>query len=87
MRHRDVVAVDRISRCGARRFRHKVSNDLVSVEVEIDPETGAAADDVLALIDSFDFLNTEDKIAIVHDNPLRMFPLIAKTKALAAQAV
>ena len=38
---------------------------------------------MLALIDSFDFLNTEDKLAIVHDNPLRMFPLIAKTKALA----
>jgi predicted TIM-barrel fold metal-dependent hydrolase len=51
------------------------------------PETGAAADDVLALIDSFDFLNTEDKIAIVHDNPLRMFPLITKSRALAAQAV
>ena len=49
------------------------------------PETNAAADDVLALIDSFDFLNTDDKLAIVHANPLRMFPLIAKTKALAGQ--
>jgi len=51
------------------------------------PETKAAADDVLALIDSFDFLTTEDKLAIVHDNPLRMFPRIAKSRALAAAAV
>jgi predicted TIM-barrel fold metal-dependent hydrolase len=53
----------------------------------LNPETGAAADDVLALIDSFDFLTTADKVAIVHDNPLRMFPLLTKTKALAGQAV
>ena len=45
------------------------------------------ADDVLALIDSFDFLTAEDKLAIVHDNPLRMFPLIAKSRALARAAV
>lgn len=51
------------------------------------PETGAAADDVVALIDSFDFLTAEDKLAIVHDNPLRMFPLIAKSRALARAAV
>ena len=50
----------------------------------LNPETGAAGDDVLALIDSFDFLNTADKLKIVHDNPLRMFPLIAKSRALAA---
>jgi hypothetical protein len=50
------------------------------------PETKAAADDVLALIDSFDFLNTGDKIAIVHDNPLRMFPRIAKSRAMLAAA-
>ncbi len=53
----------------------------------LNPETGAAADDVLALIDSFDFLTTADKLAIVHDNPQRMFPLLAKSRALAAQTV
>ena len=41
---------------------------------------------MLALIDSFDFLNTGDKLAIVHDNPLRMFPRIAKSRALLAPA-
>jgi predicted TIM-barrel fold metal-dependent hydrolase len=50
------------------------------------PETKAAADDVLALIDSYDWLTTEDKIAIVHDNPLRMFPRIAKSRAMLAAA-
>lgn len=49
------------------------------------PETGAAADDVLALLDSFDFLTTEDKVKIVHDNPLRMFPRLANAPALAAK--
>jgi predicted TIM-barrel fold metal-dependent hydrolase len=53
----------------------------------LNPETGAAADDVLALIDSFDFLTAEDKLQIVHHNPLRMFPLLAKSRALAGQAV
>ena len=50
------------------------------------PETGAAADDVLALIDSFDFLTAHDKLKIVHDNPLRMFPLLQNSRALAGQA-
>jgi len=53
----------------------------------LNPETGAAADDVLALIDSFDFLTEADKLAIVHDNPLRMFPRLTKTRALAGAAV
>jgi len=43
--------------------------------------------DVLALIDSFDFLTEADKLAIVHDNPLRMFPCLTKTRALAGAAV
>ena len=30
----------------------------------------------------FDFLTTEDKTAIVTDNPLRVFPLLAKSPAL-----
>jgi predicted TIM-barrel fold metal-dependent hydrolase len=53
----------------------------------LNPETGAAADDVLALIDSFDFLTEADKLAIVHDNPLRMFPRLTKTRALAGAGV
>jgi predicted TIM-barrel fold metal-dependent hydrolase len=45
-------------------------------------QINAAADDVLAIIDSFDFLTAEDKTAIVTDNPLRVFPLLAKSPAL-----
>jgi len=40
------------------------------------PQTGKPADDVLAIIDHFDFLDDAAKLAIVHDNPLRVFPLL-----------
>jgi predicted TIM-barrel fold metal-dependent hydrolase len=43
----------------------------------LNPLTGKMADDVLALIDGFEFLTQADKLAIVHDNPLRVFPLLA----------
>ena len=49
------------------------------------PEIDAPADDVLALIDSFEFLTNDDKLKIVHDNPLRMFPLLKKARALQKQ--
>jgi predicted TIM-barrel fold metal-dependent hydrolase len=42
----------------------------------LNPQTGKPSDDVLATIDRFDFLNDEHKIAMVHDNPLRVFPLL-----------
>jgi predicted TIM-barrel fold metal-dependent hydrolase len=42
----------------------------------INPLTGAPSDDVLALLRSFDFLDDADIKAIVHDNPLRVFPLL-----------
>jgi predicted TIM-barrel fold metal-dependent hydrolase len=43
----------------------------------LNPLTGKMADDVLAMIDGFDFLDPADKLAIVHHNPLRVFPLLA----------
>jgi len=49
------------------------------------PEIEAAADDVLALIDSFDFLTADEKLQIVHHNPLRMFPLLKNVSALKKQ--
>ena len=42
----------------------------------MNPETGKASDDVLATIERFDFLSDRDKIAMVHDNPLKVFPLL-----------
>jgi hypothetical protein len=52
----------------------------------LNPLTGKLADDVLALIDGFDFLTDDDKLAIVHHNPLRVFPLLARTPAIQAAA-
>jgi len=42
----------------------------------LNPQTGKPSDDVLATIDRFDFLTDRDKHAMVHDNPLRAFPLL-----------
>jgi predicted TIM-barrel fold metal-dependent hydrolase len=42
------------------------------------PETGKPADDVLAILDRFDFLSDEDRFRIVHDNPRRVFPKLAE---------
>jgi predicted TIM-barrel fold metal-dependent hydrolase len=47
------------------------------------PDTGKASDDVLAVIDGFDFLTERDKIVMVHDNPLRVFPLLKGKAGLA----
>ena len=42
MRHRDVIAVDRIGGAGAHRIRSKMRHELVAVQIEIDPVTGAS---------------------------------------------
>ncbi len=48
----------------------------------VNPQTGRPSDDLLATIDSFSFLSEEQKLDIVHRNPLRMFPLLGKRLAL-----
>lgn len=40
------------------------------------PQTGRPADDVLAILDGFDFLSEEQTLDIVHHNPQRIFPLL-----------
>ena len=45
----------------------------------MNPEIGRPVDDVLAILESFDFLNDAERTQIIHDNPLRMFPLLKKT--------
>jgi predicted TIM-barrel fold metal-dependent hydrolase len=47
-----------------------------SGSASLNPQTGKPSDDVVAIIDNFDFLNTEDKVEIFHNNPLRVFPLL-----------
>ncbi len=43
----------------------------------INPQSGKAADDILATLESLDFLSNTDRVSLVHNNPLRVFPLIA----------
>lgn len=47
----------------------------------INPRSGRPADDLLATLQSLDFLGEDDICAMVHDNPLRVFPLLAKELA------
>lgn len=54
-----------------------------SGSAQLNPLTGKPADDVLSTIDSLDFLTDEAKLEMVHYNPLRFFPLLARTPALA----
>lgn len=42
------------------------------------PQTGRPADDVLATLNMLEFLSDQDKFAMIHDNPRRVFPLIEK---------
>jgi len=42
------------------------------------PETGRPGDDLLPVIDSFGFLSEQDKFDLVHHNPVRLFPGLAK---------
>jgi len=44
----------------------------------VNPETGRPADDVLATLRGLGFLSPEQLRALVHDNPLRAFPLLTK---------
>jgi predicted TIM-barrel fold metal-dependent hydrolase len=39
-------------------------------------DTGKPSDDILAILKGFDFLNDEERIEIVHENPKRIFPLL-----------
>lgn len=40
----------------------------------IRPETGRTSDDLVPVLDSFDFLNDADRRVILHDNPLKVVP-------------
>lgn len=50
----------------------------------LNPATGKPSDDILSTLESFDFLSDEDRIELVHANPLRAFPLLAARLANAA---
>lgn len=42
------------------------------------PETGRTADDLVPVIDGYEFLSADDKTAIFRDNPATLFPQLAK---------
>ncbi|MGE0059052.1 MAG: amidohydrolase family protein [Dehalococcoidia bacterium] len=42
------------------------------------PETGETSDNLVPIIDGFDFLSEEDKLTIFHRNPLRVVPQFAR---------
>jgi predicted TIM-barrel fold metal-dependent hydrolase len=42
------------------------------------PETGKTSDDLVPVIAAFEFLNEDDKAAIFHKNPAKVFPRMAK---------
>lgn len=44
----------------------------------LNPATGKPVDDVLATMQTFDFLDDQERIGILHHNPRRVFPLIEK---------
>jgi predicted TIM-barrel fold metal-dependent hydrolase len=43
------------------------------------PETGRTSDDLVPVIDSFDFLTREDKVKIFNTTPAKIIPALAKT--------
>jgi predicted TIM-barrel fold metal-dependent hydrolase len=53
-----------------------------SGSAQINPVTGRVSDDVVALIDNFDFLTVDQKTEIFHDNPVKVFPLLSKVRKL-----
>ncbi|MCD4534283.1 amidohydrolase [Nocardioides sp. cx-169] len=42
------------------------------------PETGRTSDDLVPVLDSFGFLSDEDRTRILHDNPLKVVPGMAR---------
>ena len=50
------------------------------------PETGRPGDDLIPIISGFSFLSEEDKMAIFHKNPLKLFPAFERASKAAAAA-
>ena len=48
----------------------------------LNPQTGRPSDDILATLESFDFIDDARRLAMVHDNPLKAFPLLRERAAL-----
>ncbi|VCU68813.1 Amidohydrolase [Pigmentiphaga humi] len=44
----------------------------------LNPETGKPSDDVLAILQKLEFLDDDDIVKMVHDNPRKVFPLLEK---------
>jgi hypothetical protein len=44
------------------------------------PETGRSSDDLVPVIEAFDFLSEEEKITIFNENPARVIPALGKIR-------
>ena len=44
------------------------------------PETGRTSDDLVPMIEAFDFLSEADKMQIFRDNPARVIPALGKIR-------
>jgi predicted TIM-barrel fold metal-dependent hydrolase len=51
----------------------------------LNPETNKPSDDLISALECIEFLSDADRRAIVHDNLLRVFPLLEKSAALTAK--
>ena len=52
---------------------------------DLNVETNKPSDDLIPVLERFDFLTNDDRRKILHDNAMRVFPLLAGTAALAAK--
>ena len=52
---------------------------------DLNVETNKPSDDLIPVLEGFDFLTNDDRRKILHDNAMRVFPLLAGTAALAAK--
>jgi predicted TIM-barrel fold metal-dependent hydrolase len=51
----------------------------------LNPLTKRPSDDLIPVLETFDFLTNEDRRKILHDNLLRVFPLLGASRALAGR--
>jgi len=51
------------------------------------PLLAAPADDIIAMLESYAFLNDAERLAMTYHNPLRVFPLLASRMPAAARAL
>jgi predicted TIM-barrel fold metal-dependent hydrolase len=52
---------------------------------DLNVETNRPSDDLIQVLEHFDFLTNEDRRKILHDNAIRVFPRLTSIAALAGR--